>query len=261
MLRALRTAASGMTAQQLSIDVIAHNLANVNTTGFKKARVDFEDLLYQTVRGAGPNEAGTTLPAPLQVGHGTKLVATPKIFSQGDSETTDNPLDLLIQGDGFFQVQLPDGTTAYTRDGGFRVDGEGRMVTSNGYALSPEIVLPQDTESVLVGADGKVFARQAGQDSSTELGQLLLARFINPSGLEATGGNLLRLSTASGDPVVGAPGEEGLGTLQQGALERSNVNVVEEMINMIVAQRAFEINSKAVRTAEDILSLVNNLKR
>lgn len=261
MLRALRTAASGMTAQQLYIDLVAHNLANVNTTGFKKSRIEFEDLLYQTLRPAGPGEGETQLPAPLQVGHGTKLVAAAKIFSQGDSQVTGNPLDLAIEGDGLFQIEMPDGTTAYTRNGSFRIDGEGRMVTSQGRPMLPEITVTDNTVSVLVNADGKVFARTAGTETPTELGQILLARFVNPSGLESAGGNLLLLSPASGDPVVGAPGELGLGGLQQGALERSNVDVTEEMVSMIVAQRAFEINSKAVRTADDLLAMINNLKK
>ncbi|MBM3317784.1 MAG: flagellar basal-body rod protein FlgG [Candidatus Eisenbacteria bacterium] len=261
MLRALRTAASGMSAQQLYIDVIAHNLANVNTTGYKKSRVDFEDLLYQTLRPAGNGEAGTQVPAGLQVGHGTTLVAAPKLFSQGDSEPTGNPLDLLITGDGLFQVEMPDGSVAYTRDGSLRIDGEGRLVTAQGYAVSPEITLPQDAEALLIAPDGRVTVRQAGAADASEVGQLLLARFVNPSGLESLGGNLLRQSPASGDPILGAPGEQGIGTLLQGALERSNVNVVEEMIAMIVAQRAFEINSKAVRTAEELLSIANDIKR
>jgi len=261
MLRALRTAASGMTAQQLYIDIVAHNLANVNTTGFKKSSVDFEDLLYQTIRPAGPGEGGTQVPSALQVGHGTKLVASPKVFSQGDTEATGNPLDLQIEGDGLFQVQLADGTTGYTRDGSLRIDGEGRLVTASGLPLMPEITIPEESGSLLVTTDGRVYAREAGEDTPTELGQLLLARFINPSGLESVGGNLLRLGASSGDPIIGAPGELGIGSLRQGALERSNVNVVEEMIKMIVAQRAFEINSKAVQTAEDLLSMINNLKR
>ncbi|MFH1144591.1 MAG: flagellar basal-body rod protein FlgG [Candidatus Eisenbacteria bacterium] len=261
MLRALRTAASGMTAQQLYIDVIAHNLANVNTTGFKKSRVDFEDLFYQTLRPAGPGEGGTQVPSSLQIGHGTMMVASPKVFSQGDTEATGDSLDLLIQGDGLFQLQMPDGTLGYTRDGSFRVDGEGRLVTAQGMPLLPEISIPEETESILIASDGTISVREAGSDSSSELGQILLARFINASGLEAMGGNLYRIGPASGDPIVGAPGEQGLGLLQQGAIERANVNVVEEMIKMIVAQRAFEINSKAVRTAEDLLSMINNLKR
>lgn len=261
MLRALRTAASGMSAQQLYIDLVAHNLANVNTTGFKKGRAEFEDLLYQTLKPAGGVEAQGSAPTPLQVGHGTKLVAAAKIYSQGDSEVTGNPLDVAIEGDGFFQIQLPDGTTGYTRDGSFRIDSEGRLVNAHGYAMLPEVAVPEDTESVLINGQGQVFVRQAGSESVTDLGQLLLSRFVNPAGLEATGGNLLRQSPASGTPILGAPGELGIGTVKQGALERSNVSVVEEMINMIVAQRAFEINSKAIRSADDLLGLVSNLKR
>lgn len=261
MMRALRTAASGMSAQQLYIDLTAHNLANVNTTGFKKGRAEFEDLLYQTLRPAGAADQEGQFPTPLQVGHGSKLVSASKIYSQGDSETTGNPLDLAIEGEGFFQIQLIDGTTGYTRDGGLRIDSEGTLVTARGLAILPEISVPEDTESVLVDGEGRVFARQAGNETVTELGQLLLARFVNPGGLEASGGNVLRQGPASGAPIIGAPGELGIGRVTQGALERSNVSVVEEMINMIVAQRAFEINSKAIRSADDLLGLVSNLKQ
>ncbi len=263
MLRALRTAASGMMAQQLHIDLVAHNLANVNTTGFKRNRADFEDLLYQTLRPAGPTVGGDTeAPASLQVGHGVKLVSAAKVYSQGDSEVTGNPLDLAIQGDGFFQIRMPDGSTAYTRDGTLRLDSDGRLVTPSGLPLEPEITVPTEAMSVMIDAEGRVFVRtDPDEQEPSELGQILLARFINPSGLEAVGGNILRLGGTSGDATVGAPGELGLGFIRQGALERSNVEVVQEMINMIVAQRAFEINSKAVRTAEELLSIVNNLKR
>ena len=260
MLRALRTAASGMTAQQIYVDVIAHNLANVNTTGFKKGRANFEDLLYETLQAAGSNAGGGRPPAPLQVGHGARLVSTAKVFSQGDSEVTGQPLDVAIEGGGFFQVELPDGTTGYTREGVLSVDGQGRLVTPRGLALTPAITFPEDTVSILINAQGRVIARTAASTTETELGQLLLARFVNPAGLEATGGNVLRETPASGTPIVGAPGELGVGTLRQGALERSNVDAVEEMVNLIVAQRAFEISSKAVRTADDMLSVVSNLK-
>ncbi len=260
MLRALRTAASGMTAQQLYVDIIAHNLANVNTTGFKKNRADFEDLLYETLRAAGTGEGEAQVPAPLQVGHGTRMVSSSKVYTQGDSQVTGQPLDVAIEGDGFFQVQMPDGTTGYTREGALNVDGEGRLVTTRGLPLTPEITVPEDTSGILINAQGRIFVRTAGTEAETELGQLLLARFVNPSGLEATGGNLLRETPSSGTPIVGAAGELGIGTLRQGALERSNVDAVEEMVNMIVAQRAFEINSKAVRTTEDMMGIVNNLK-
>lgn len=261
MLRALRTAASGMTAQQLYIDLVANNLANVNTTGFKKNRADFADLLYQTLRPAGPGAGDTQVPTPLQIGHGTTLVSSAKIFSQGDSEVTGNPMDVAIEGAGFFQVQLADGTTGYTRDGSLRVDGDGRLVTPRGLALEPEISIPDDSEGLLINAEGRVFVSTTGATEPTELGQLSLARFINPSGLESIGGNLLRETVASGTPAVGTAGDAGLGAIRQGAIERSNVNAVEEMISMIVAQRAFEINSKSVRTAEDMMSMVNNMKR
>lgn len=261
MLRALRTAASGMTAQQLYIDTVAHNLANVNTTGFKKNRADFEDLLYQTLRPAGAAGGEGQEPSPLQVGHGTKLAASPKIFSQGDTEVTGNPLDVAIEGDGLFQIVMPDGTTAYTRDGALRIDGQGRMVNTRGLAVTPEMTVPEDTVGIRIDAEGRVFVNQAGTVEPTELGQLLLARFVNVSGLESIGGNLMRQTGASGEPIVGAPGDLGIGSMRQGALERSNVDAVEEMISMIVAQRAFEINSKAVRTAEDMMSMVNGMKR
>jgi flagellar basal-body rod protein FlgG len=261
MLRAMRTAASGMAAQQLNIDLVANNLANVNTTGFKKSHADFEDLLYQTMRPAGPGEGDNQIPTALQVGHGAIVSATAKVFSQGTTETTSNPLDIAIEGAGFFQVQLPDGTTGYTRDGGLRIDGNGRMTTPRGYVLQPEISIPEDATSVLVNAEGRIFVQTAGNTDSTELGQFQLARFTNPSGLEATGGNLYRQSEVSGDPTLGAPGDLGIGSVRQGALERSNVDVTEEMVNMIVAQRAFEINSKSIKTAEDMLGIINSIKR
>jgi len=261
MLRALRTAASGMAAQQFNIDLVANNLANVNTTGFKKSHADFEDLLYQTLRPAGPGEGDNQIPTALQVGHGSRLTATAKVFSQGDSESTGNPLDVAIEGSGFFQIQMPDGTTGYTRDGSLRIDGTGRLTTPRGFALLPELTVPEDAESILINAQGRVFVRTAGTETSTELGQLMLARFVNPSGLEAVGGNLYRLTESSGNAILGAPGDLGIGSLRQGALERSNVDVTEEMVNMIVAQRAFEINSKSIKTAEDMLSVVNNIKR
>lgn len=260
MLRALRTAASGMIGQQINVDVIAHNLANVNTTGFKKGRAEFEDLLYETLQAAGANTEGNRAPAPLQIGHGSRLIATAKVYSQGDSQVTGQPLDVAIEGAGFFQVEQPDGTTGYTRDGALSIDGEGRLVTPRGLPLTPSITFPEDTESILINAQGRVIVKTSGSTTETELGQLLLARFVNPAGLEATGGNLMRETPASGTPIVGAPGELGIGTLGQGALERSNVDAVEEMVNLIVAQRAFEISSKAVRTSDDMLGVVSNLK-
>jgi flagellar basal-body rod protein FlgG len=261
MLRAMRTAASGMSAQQLYLDTIAHNLANVNTTGFKRARVDFEDLLYQTL---SPATAGTGdgqgAPVALQVGHGSRPTDTEKIFVQGDTETTGNPLDILVQGDGFFIVQAQDGTEAYTRDGSFKLDADGRLVTAQGNPVQPEIVFPSDTRTISVSGEGRIFIEQAGTNGSTEIGQLLLARFPNPAGLTSEGGNILRESPASGAAETGNPGQVGLGSLLQGALERSNVQVVEEMVNMIMAQRAFEMNSKAIKSADDMMAVVVNIR-
>ncbi|MCA9758139.1 MAG: flagellar basal-body rod protein FlgG [Candidatus Eisenbacteria bacterium] len=259
MLRAMRSAASGMKAQQLYLDTVANNLANVNTTGFKRARIGFEDLLYQQVSAPGDGTEGTK-PAGLEVGHGSRAIDTQRILSQGDSEVTENPLDLLIQGDGFFQVTRPDGTQAYLRDGSFRLDANGRIVTANGYVLQPEISLPQDTVSLAVTEDGRVFVEQDGTPGSTEIGQILLARFTNPAGLTAEGQNLYRETGASGTAQLSAPGELGVGTMIQGALERSNVQVVEEMIHMIVAQRAFEVNSKAVESADSMMRTAVNMR-
>lgn len=251
MLRAMRSAASGMKAQQLYLDTIAHNLANVNTTAFKRSRIGFEDLLYQTLTPATGGIGGQ--PSGVQVGHGSRATSTQRIFSQGDSDTTGNPFDLLVEGDGFFQVDLIDGSLGYVRDGAFRLDADGRVVTGQGYVLTPEITVPPDTLSVSISTDGRVTVEQADVAGSTEIGQILLARFTNPSGLSAEGGNLLRETGASGEVQLGTPGELGFGSLMQGALERSNVEVVEEMISMIVAQRAFEVNSKAIESADDMM--------
>jgi flagellar basal-body rod protein FlgG len=261
MLRAMRTAASGMRAQQLYLDTVAHNLANANTTGFKKARVDFEDMLYQTIQPAtgGTGETpGQTV--PLQIGHGSRPTDTEKIYAQGDTETTGNPLDLLVQGDGFFMVTQADGSTGYTRDGSFKLDANLRLVTAQGNLVQPEITLPADTRTVSVAADGRVMVQQASSTTTTDVGQLLLARFPNPAGLTALGGNLVAESPASGNPQVGSPGDTGLGAIQQGALERSNVDVVEEMVNLIVAQRAFELNSKAIKSADEMMSTAVNIR-
>jgi flagellar basal-body rod protein FlgG len=261
MLRAMRTAASGMRAQQLYLDTVAHNLANVNTTGFKKSRVDFEDLLYQTLAPTGSAQSGTTAQSvPLQVGHGSRPVDTEKIFSQGDTETTGNPLDLVVQGDGFLMVTKADGTTGYTRDGSLKLDGSGRLVTAQGMIVQPEITIPNTATSVAVTSDGRVMVEQAGTTGASEVGQLLLTRFPNPAGLMALGGNVYGESPSSGDPQVGAPGDTGMGTVVQGALEHSNVQVVEEMVNMILAQRAFEINSKAVKAADDMMATAVNIR-
>ncbi len=261
MLRAMRTAASGMRAQQLNLDTIAHNLANVNTTGFKRARVDFEDLLYQTLVPPSVGEGNQPgQPVGLQVGHGSRATDTERIFAQGDTESTGNPLDLVIEGDGFFVVQRADGTNGYTRDGSLKIDADGRIVTARGNIVQPEITLPADTTAVTVSADGRVMVEQPGQSTTTEVGQLLLARFANPAGLVSEGGNILKQSAASGDPQLGAPGDLGVGSILQGAVERSNVQVVEEMVNLIVAQRAFEMNSKAIKTAEEMMQTAVNIR-
>ncbi|MBO8126113.1 MAG: flagellar basal-body rod protein FlgG [Firmicutes bacterium] len=262
MIRALFTASSGMSAQQLNIDVISNNLANVNTTGFKKSNVDFEDLLYQTLRPAGsPVIEGAQIPTGIQVGQGVRPVATQKIFSQGQFKRTENPLDLVIEGDGFFQILMPDGTIAYTRNGAFKRDGEGRLVTSDGFYLEPPIVIDSDVTEVGIANDGTVTVRRSGQEGVETIGQIQLARFGNPAGLESIGRSLLRQTPASGEPFVGTPGLDGLGSLNQGYLEMSNVQVVEEMVNMIVAQRAYEVNSKVIQAAEDMLQIANNLRR
>ncbi len=262
MMRALWTAASGMLSQQFNVDTIANNLSNVNTTGFKKNRVDFQDLLYQHVREAGtPTAQGAILPVGVLVGHGATPVATQKIFSQGDYIQTEHPLDLVIQGEGFFQILLPDGTIAYTRDGTFKKDGTGRVLNSNGYPLQPEIVIPSEAVRVNIAEDGTVSVEIPGQVAQQQIGQITLVRFVNPAGLSPMGKNLFLQSGASGDPLTGTPGLEGFGDIQQGMLESSNVRVVEEMVNMITAQRAYEANSRAVTTSDDMLAEANNLRR
>jgi len=262
MIKAMRTAATGMIAQQLNVDNIANNLANVNTTGFKKSKVEFQDVLYQNIRKAGSvTSVGTQQPVELSVGYGTKAVATHRQFTEGDLMPTSNPLDLAIAGDGFFQVQYPDGTTVYTRDGAFKISADGTVVTSEGYRLLPEITIPEDAISLSVGNDGTIEVLQYGSDTPSQIGQIELARFVNPSGLSAIGHNLLVQTGASGDPIVDIPTQGGLGQIDQGYLEMSNVKVVDEMVNMIVAQRAYEMNSKAIQTADDMAQIANNLKR
>lgn len=262
MIRSLFTAATGMEAQQLNIDVIANNLANANTVGFKRSRADFQELIYQNLKTAGAVSAeGAQIPSGIQVGLGVKPVAVQKIFQQGDFVKTDNSLDLLIEGDGFFEITMPDGTIAYTRAGAFKLDSEGRIVNSDGYPLEPSISISSDTSSITVSSDGKISVTQSGSSTTTEIGQIELARFINPGGLKALGKNLLVKTGSSGEAVTGTPGSEGFGTIAQGYTEMSNVNVVEEMVNMIVSQRAYEINSKAVQTSDEMLQMANNLKK
>ncbi len=259
--KALRTAASGMHAQQLYIDTIANNLANVNTTGFKKSKVEFQDLLYQTIRPAGSfTGEGIQNPTELQVGCGTKPVSTAKLFTQGDVTQTGNSLDLAIEGDGFFQFRMTDGTIGYSRDGTLKISSDGQLVNSDGYYLEPNITIPSDTQSISISRDGIVSVELSNSTQSQEIGQLELARFINPAGLKNIGRNLLMPTGASGEPIIGVPELDGFGGLNQGYIESSNVEVVEEMVNMIVAQRAYELNSKAIQTSDDMMALVNNLK-
>ena len=262
MIRALNSAASGMEAQQLMIDNISNNLANVNTTGYKKSRTEFQDLIYQTLKSVGASSSGLDAsPGQIQVGHGARTVSTQKDYSQGEPIATQNPLDMAINGTGFFQIYMPDGTLAYTRDGSFKLSADGTLITSDGYVLEPEIVLPTDTASIAIDSEGVVSVILIGDTDPQEVGQIELARFMNPVGLSNIGQNLCKPTAASGDPIIGNPGTEGFGTVFQGYLEGSNVEVIEEMVNMIVAQRAYEVNSKAIKTAEDMLSVANNLKR
>ncbi|HWR29416.1 MAG TPA: flagellar basal-body rod protein FlgG [Negativicutes bacterium] len=262
MMRSLWTAGSGMVAQQANIDVIANNLANVNTTGFKKMRTDFQDLIYQTIRQAGATTGpDNILPTGVQMGHGTRQVATQHIFTTGPLQSTGNTLDVAIQGDGFFQITMPDGTIGYTRDGTFKKDGQGRIETSEGYFLEPQITIPTTATEVSISTEGIVTATIPGQTTPQTLGQIEIARFVNPAGLESIGGNLFKETAASGTPTVVNPGNEGAGTLVQKYLEMSNVQVVEEMVNMIVGQRAYEINAKAVTTSDEMLSTANTMKR
>jgi flagellar basal-body rod protein FlgG len=251
-----------MQAQALNLDVISNNLANVNTSGFKKSRAEFQDLLYETLRPAGTSSSqDTEVPTGIQLGHGTRPSTVLKIFTQGDMENTQNELDLAIEGDGFFQIILPNGETGFTRDGAFKLDRDGRIVNSDGFALEPEIAIPTDAVSITVGMDGTVSVLQAGDSVPSEIGTIELARFVNPAGLISVGKNLFTPSEASGDEIKGTAGEDGLGTLAQGFLEMSNVSVVDEMVNMITAQRAYETNSKAIQTADDMLQIANNIKR
>jgi len=262
MIRALFTAATGMAAQQLNMDTTANNLANVNTAGFKRSRVDFQDLLYQTPRMPGAATTQTVgAPTGLQVGSGVRPVSTQRIFTQGDFQQTGNPLDLVIEGDGFFQLLRPDGTTAYTRAGSFRNDANGRVVNPDGYPLQPEIAIPAQATNIAIGTDGTVSVTLAGNTTPQQVGTIELARFANPAGLNAIGRNLLLPTVASGTAVTGVPGSQGLGTLSQGSIEMSNVKVVDEMVNLIIGQRAYEAGSKAVQSADEMLQLANNLRR
>lgn len=260
MIRSLWIAKTGLDAQQTQLDVHANNLANVNTAGFKRARAVFQDLLYQTVRQpGGQTSQQTNLSAGLQIGLGARPVSTERIHLQGSLQQTGNNLDLAISGQGFFQVQMPDGTTAYTRDGSFQKDAQGQLVTSGGYPLQPAITIPASAQTVTIGRDGTVSIQQAGSAAMTQVGNIQLANFVNPGGLQSTGENLYAETSASGAPIVGAPDSNGMGSLSQGFVETSNVNVVEELVGMIQTQRAYEINSKAVQSSEQMLARLSQL--
>lgn len=262
MLRALHSAASGMEALQLNIDNIAHNLSNVNTTGFKQRRTQFQDLLYQNLIAPGSNASSSTeIPTGLQIGLGTRAVSNEIIFLQGDFVATGNELDLVVEGEGFFQVRLPDGQIAYSRAGAFHLNREGNMVTSSGDPLEPQIAIPQEATKISIAKDGTVSVDLPGQTNAQQVGKIELANFANPAGLNSIGRNLFLPTAASGDPVTGSPGENGLGSLAQGFLEQSNVNIVEEMVNLIISQRAYESSSRVVRTADEMYQEANSLTR
>lgn len=262
MIRSMYTATTGMEAQQLFMDTISNNLANVNTTGFKRSKMEFQDLMYQTIREVGvKNAEGTIAPTGIEVGLGVRSSSTQHNFEQGSLTQTGNSLDLAIQGDGFFQVSMPDGKIAYTRDGSFKLSSEGTIVNSDGYVIEPQINIPAGGKDLSIGDDGNISVRLAGEETLTEIGQIELAGFVNPAGLRSLGGNLLGVSDASGEPIIELPGENNMGTISQGYIEASNVQVVEEMVNMISAQRAYEIVSKSIQVSEDMMSTANNLKR
>lgn len=260
MIKSLQTAQTGLESQQTKLDVISNNLANVSTNGFKRSRAVFEDLLYQNVRQPGAqNNIQDRLPSGMQVGTGVRPVATERLHTQGGLENTENSRDLAIDGEGFFQVLLPDGTNAYTRDGSFQVNQNGQMVTANGYPIQPAIIIPDNALSVSIGEDGTVTVTEPGNNQGNQVGQINLATFVNPAGLESVGGNLLVETGASGPRNQSTPGLNGAGRLFQGYVETSNVSVVEEMVSMIQTQRAYEINSKAVQTSDEMLARLSQL--
>ena len=260
MMRSLWISKTGLDAQQTQLDVVSNNLANVGTTGFKRQRAVFEDLLYQTLRQPGAQSSQqTTIPTGLQVGTGVRAVATARIFSQGNLNQTNNPMDIAVNGQGFFQVLMPDGSAAYTRDGAFQVDAQGQLVTANGYPLQPSLTVPANASAVTIGQDGTVSVRVPGQAAPQSVGTIQLTNFVNPAGLQALGSNLFGETAASGTPNTSAPGANGVGFVSQGFLETSNVNIVEELVNMIQTQRAYEINSKAIQTSDQMLQRLAQL--
>lgn len=262
MMRSLWSAATGMMGQQFNVDVISNNLANVNTTGFKRARADFEDLMYQKLTIPGTTAAqGTQIPTGTEVGLGTRVAATSRMNMQGSLKHTENPLDLAIEGEGYFQITMPDGTLGYSRDGSFKLEGTGAIVNSDGYRLADNITIPADATNVTVADDGTVSVLVAGQAEPQDVGQIQIAKFVNPAGLSSMGANILVQTPASGDPVLANPGSEGTGRIRHGYLEMSNVAVVEAMVDLITAQRAYEVNSKSIQTADNMLGVAANLKR
>lgn len=262
MVRSLYTAATGMLAQQLQIDTTSNNISNVNTIGYKKNRAEFADLIYQTMEYAGTSKSSTTMsPTGMEVGLGVRPSAIQKLFIQGNFKETGNNLDLAITGKGFFQIQLPDGTIAYTRNGSFKLDGNGTIVNADGNPMMPQIVIPADATQLSISADGIVSVLQAGQQTMTQVGQIELADFVNPAGLHSLGDNNFLNTTASGNPIAGTAGLNGFGQLRQGFVEMSNVALVEEMTDLITGQRAYEANSKVITTSDEMLQTVNNLKR
>lgn len=261
-MRALSVAATGMMAQQLNVEVISNNIANMTTTGFKRRRAEFQDLLYQSQRQAGAqsSEAGTVIPAGVQLGLGVKAAAVYRVNGQGDLVGTENRLDLAIQGDGFFVIETPGGEPAFTRSGNFQLDPDGAIVTADGYRVSPAIIVPAEAVELAISAEGQVSAKLQGQVGMMDLGRLDLATFVNPAGLEATGNNLLRQTEASGEAILGAPGSAGLGTVLQGFLEGSNVNPVQEITALIAAQRAYDMNSKVISASDEMMATTTQLR-
>jgi flagellar basal-body rod protein FlgG len=262
MIKALYTSATGMNAQATMVDNTANNLANINTNGFKKSQVDFQDLIYVTEHTPGSEVAqGLQAPVGLQIGSGVRVAGTTKIYTPGTLANTGNPLDVAVEGDGFFQINLPNGDVRYTRDGAFSLNANGNIVNIDGFPLQPQVSIPQDAQSVSIGSDGTVSVTTSGSTASTILGQLTLVRFPNPSGLSNVGRNLMAATASSGSPIIATPGLSGTGLIRQAFLERSNVDVVTELVNLITAQRAYEINTRAIRTADDMLSNTTNLTR
>ncbi len=256
-----RVALSGLNAASADLNVTANNIANVNTTGFKKSRAEFQDLLYQTIQAPGTASSGSTnLPTGVQIGLGTRTAAIKRIFEQGTFKNTENPTDMIVEGMGFFTVTRPDGTQAFTRDGSFALDENGNLVNALGYSLDPPITIPQDALGITVGRDGTVSVRLSDETVS-QVGNIELASFINPGGLQSVGNNLFVATVASGDPIIGTPGQDGLGEISQGFLETSNVNIVSELVDMISAQRAYELNSRSIRAADEMLKQLSNLVR